>query len=72
MLERTRTRFTGRSDEPYLGADCLASADSEANPWRSGDSGAGPLLAFGSRVALCSLGGSGTVLPTSTASEAGH
>jgi hypothetical protein len=71
MLEWTRTRFTGRSDEPDSGADCLASADSEANPRCFADSGAGPLLPSGSRAVLRSLGGSRMVRPTSTVSEAG-
>jgi hypothetical protein len=31
MLDQTRDCFTGLSDEPCLGADLLAPADSEAN-----------------------------------------
>jgi hypothetical protein len=70
MLEWTGTPFTGQSDEPYSGADQLAPTDSEADPWCSVDSRAGPPLHANSRVALRSLGGSGIVLPTSIASEA--
>lgn len=39
MLERTRTRFTSRSDEAFSRADRLAPIDSESNPWRSTDGG---------------------------------
>jgi hypothetical protein len=71
MLERTWTLFTDRSDEPCLGSNRLVPTNSEADPRRSADSEAGLLLPAGSRVALRYLGGSGTVLPTSAASEAG-
>jgi hypothetical protein len=71
MLEQMRTRFTNRSDEPCSGPDCLAPTDSKANPRRSTDSEASPLLPSCSRVALRSLGGSGTIHPTSAASEDG-
>jgi hypothetical protein len=69
MLERTRTLFTGWSNEPCLGADRLAPANSEADPRHSADSGASPLVPAESRATLRSLGDSGTVRPTSTTSE---
>jgi hypothetical protein len=47
----------------------LAPVDSEANPRHSDDSGAGPLLPSGSRAVLCTLSGSGIVLPTYVASK---
>jgi hypothetical protein len=71
MLEHTRTLFTGQSDEPCLGVDRLAPTNSEADPQRFADSGADPLLPAGSGAVLRFLGDSGTVLPTSTASEVG-
>jgi hypothetical protein len=71
MLDRTRAHFAGLSDEPCLGADSLAPADTEADSWRSAGTGAGPLLPAGSRAALRFLDGSGAVLPTSASSEAG-
>jgi hypothetical protein len=61
MREWMWARFTILSDEPCSGADRLAPADSEADHRRSVDSGAGPPLLSGSRVALRSLGGLGTV-----------
>jgi hypothetical protein len=71
ILERTLALFTGRSDESCSGVVRLAPANLEADPQRSADSGAGPLLPGGLRVVLRSLGGSGIALLTSAASEVG-
>jgi hypothetical protein len=60
ILERTRTLFTGRYDEPCSRAVRLAPTDSEAGSRCFADSGVGPLLPAGSKAALCSLGSSGS------------
>jgi hypothetical protein len=70
MLERTRTRFTGQSDEPCSGAARLAPTDLEDGPRHSAGSGASPLLPASLGVVSRSLRGSGASLPTSATSEA--
>jgi hypothetical protein len=70
-LEWTQVLFADRSDEPGSGAARLPLTNSKAGSRRSADSGASSLLPAGSRTVLCSLSGSGAVLATSAASEAG-